>query len=161
MAFLHVVIERTEEEKPLFLFGDLTKTELKRRFIRPYKLARSVLKENRVVNLSCVTSVHVIETDKPLDVALKHLRVESNERIDSLNRESGGVFIISAGSGWVAEDIVHCGRDVTAQYVTSPPGEGTLASHALAFLHNPWVLRVGGGLLIIVVGGFVVRWLWT
>lgn len=158
MAFLHVVIEREEDEKPLFLFGDLTKAELKRRFLRPYKLAKSVLKENRVVNLAGVTAVHVIETDKPLDAALRQLRVESNERIDRINRESGGVFIISAGSGWVDEDVVHCGHDVTAQYVTSPPGEGTLASRALALLHNPWVLRVGGGLLVIVVGGFVVRW---
>lgn len=116
MAFLHVVIERAEDNKPLFLFGDLTKAELKKRFLRPYKLAKPVLKENRVVDLAGVTGVHIIETDKPLDAALKQLQVESNERIDRFNREAGGVFIVSAGSGWVNEDVVHCGEDVTAKF---------------------------------------------
>jgi hypothetical protein len=161
MAFLHVVIERMGDDKPLFLFGDLSKAEFKKRFLRPYNLARPVLKENRVVNLASVTAVHVIETKKPLDAALKQLQVESNERVGRLNRESSGVFIVSVGSGWVNEDIVHCGEDVTTKYVTSPPGEGTPASRALALIHNPWVLRVGGGLAVIVIGGFVVRWLWA
>lgn len=161
MAFLHVVIERADDNKPLFLFGDLRKAELKNRFLRPYGLAKPVLKENRVVNLASVTAVHIIETEQPLDAALKQLQVESNERIDRFNRESGGVSIVSAGSGWVNEDIVHCGEDVTTRYVTSPPGEGTPASRALALIHNPWVLRVGGGLAVIVIGGFVVRWLWA
>ncbi|MCC5879711.1 MAG: hypothetical protein JJU03_07445 [Idiomarina sp.] len=161
MAFLHVVIERADGDKPVFLFGDLSKAELKKRFIRPYSLAKPVLKENRVVNLANVTVVHIIETEQPLDAALKLLQVESNERIDRLNRESTGAFIVSAGSGWVNEDIVHCGEDVTARYVTSPPGEGTPASRALALIHSPWVLRVGGSLAVIVIGGFVVRWIWA
>lgn len=62
--------------------------------------------------------MYVIETDKPLAAALEQLQAESKERID--------------------KQIVDCGEDVTNQYMTSPPGEGTLASLVWALFHNPW-----------------------
>ncbi|MDP0562006.1 MAG: hypothetical protein QS721_06630 [Candidatus Endonucleobacter sp. (ex Gigantidas childressi)] len=152
MTYLHVVIKRSEDVKPLFLFGDLTEKDLKRRFLRQYQLGKSVLKENQVVNLGNVVVVEIIRTSDPLKEALKNLQKKSNDRIDQMNRESSGFMIISVGSGWVNEDIVHCGEDVTLKYVSAPPGGGTPITKIIAFIHSPWVLSLGGGIALIVIG---------
>ena len=159
MTYFHVVVERSGNSKPLFLFGDLSDKDLRRRFLRQYQLGKSVLKENRVIDLGHVVAVQIIRTTEPLEKALKRLQKESNEQIEHLNRESNGLVIISAGSGWVNEDIVHCGEDVTPQYVTAPPGDGTPMTKIIAFLHSPWVLSIGGGLALLVISIFVARWL--
>jgi hypothetical protein len=100
-----------------------------------------------------------METSEPLDDALKRLQKESRERIDRLNRESDSVVIISAGSGWQEKDVVECGKEVTGKYIIGPPGEGTWLTKISAILHNPWVLSIGGGLALIVIGAIIKKWL--
>ena len=54
MDLYHVVVEIHGEKKPLFLFGDLSKSDLRKRFLNPYYLGKPVLKKNQVVDLSRV-----------------------------------------------------------------------------------------------------------
>jgi len=158
MDLYHVVVEIHGEKKPLFLFGDLSKSDLRKRFLNPYYLGKPVLKKNQVVDLSRVVSVQIRMTKSSASSELEDLKAKSKAEIDELNRGSGMVFI-GFGRGYADEDIVECGTDVTAEFVKAPPGQGTAVSKLVGFLHNPWVLRVGGGIVLIVVGFLLAKWL--
>lgn len=148
MAYFHVVVEKESMSVRTFLYGDLSRHELKRRFIKPYLLAQAVLKGNEVIELRDVKRVWVIETTENLESTLKQLQKTSNVAIDRINSNNEGFLIISAGSGWREEDILQCGQDVTSQFIDSPPGVGTLGSHIVSFINNPWAYGVGVALLI-------------
>lgn len=151
MKLYHVVVEIHGEKKPLFLFGDLSESDLRKRFLNPYYLGKPVLKKNQIVDLSRVASVHIRMTKSSAISELEDLKAKSKAEIDELNRGSGMVFI-GFGRGYADEDIVECGIDVTAKFINAPPGQGTGLSKFAGVLHNPWVLRVGGGTVLIIIG---------
>jgi hypothetical protein len=55
--------------------------------------------------------------------------------------------IVSAGRGYHPGDIVEAGSDVTADFIAGAPGYKS-SSPATRFLSNPWVLAIGGGLMV-------------
>ena len=65
---------------------------------------------------------------------------------------------MSAGSGWHNEDIAECGTDVTSKYISAPPGLGTWLTKSGALLNSPWVLRVLGGVALLVFGLVIKQW---
>ncbi len=157
--YLHVVIENSDSKEPLLLYGDLSEKDLRRKFLRNYQLGKSVMKNNQVVDLSTVTSVKIIKTSVTLDAAFEQLQKDSNERIDKLNRESSSLVIVSAGRGWKREHIAECGKEVTDKYISEPPGQGTWLTWVGTILKNPWMLSIGGGLILVVLGAIVRKWL--
>lgn len=152
--YFHVVITLKDKSKAMFLYGDMTEAELRKKFLKPYKLGKAVLKENEVVNLADVTAVDIIETDAPLQDELKKIQIESGRKIDEINSSNSGVFIMSLGAGYHDEDIVGGGTKVTDRYITTPPGSGTIGSSFLERLHNPWVLGIGIPVLL-ALGAFL------
>lgn len=156
--YLHVVIESPDSKGPLFLYGDFSERDLRRKFLRNYQLGKSVMKDSQVVDLSKITSVKIIKTSVTLDAALEQLQKDSNERIDRLNRESSSLAIVSPGRGWKQEHITECGEEVTDKYISEPPGQGTWLTSLSTILGNPWVLSIGGGLVLLVLGAIVKKW---
>lgn len=158
VEYLHVVIEGADSKGPLLLFRDLSEKELHRKFLRPYRHGKSIVKNNQVIDLSKVTSVRVIKTSVNLDAALEQLQKNSSERIDRLNRASTSIELFSPGRGWKDEHITECGEEITGKYISEPPGQGTLLTLAGAILKNPWAVRVGGGLILIGLGAILKKW---
>lgn len=158
MDLYHVVVEIHGEKKPILVFGDLSKSELRKRFLKPYSLGKSVLKKNQVVDLSKVVAVYIRMTKASMTDELEGLKAKSKAEIDELNRGSGIVFV-GFGRGYAGEDISECGVDVTDEFIKTPPGQGTTFSKLIELLHNPWALRIGGGIILIIVGFILVKWL--
>lgn len=152
-GFLHVVVKLSGEPKPRCLFSDLSSSDLRSKFVRPYRSGQSIMVGNRVVSLSQVTEVRIIQTAANMATSLKEVQRESLNRIERFNREVHGAFLISAGSGWEDEDIVETGEDVTANYVQGPPGHGLSgwAGTAIAFAKDQWVVTIGGGLMLLLI----------
>ncbi len=144
-AYLHVVLVLEGSEQRVFLFGDLSERDLKKRFLHYYHLGKPVLKNNEVINLAQVKSVHIIETEDPKEESLKKLQIKSKKDIDDFNRTSQSLVLIGPGAGWDDDEIVECGKDVTSRFISAPPGQGTWSTKLLAVLHSPWLLKLIGG----------------
>ena len=78
--YLHVVITIKGSNDSIFLYGDMSEKDLKKKFLSKYHLAKPVLKESKVIDLSQIDSVKIIETTDNMSTALEKLQKESNEK---------------------------------------------------------------------------------
>ncbi len=151
MGFLHVLISWKPSDDFECVLSDLSTKELKRRFIKPYRSGKSILIEGRVLPLAELFSVKVICTDRDIDAELQDLQERSQQEIREFNRNSD-ILLVSPGRGHSDEDIVECGKDVTNEYLSGPPGSSRAAWE---LLHNPWVVTLVGGFLVAAAIGLV------
>ncbi len=158
-TYYHVLCEFGDDKEAKLIFSDLSKRQLRKKFIYKYRLGSELFLEGRVLSLMSVKSVQVIRTALPIEKELKKLQKESGERIDRINRESNSFKLVSVGSGWHQEDIVESGENVVSQFISESPGQGTLITRTIAFLHNAWVLRLGSGVILIIVA-LIIKRLW-
>jgi hypothetical protein len=122
------------------------------------KDGKDIFSSGEILPIASISRVKVIKTDDPKDIELEKLRKESRNKTDEFNRNSS-VVLISLGRGYHDEDIIHCGNDVTSEFIDTAPGEGTRLQRFIKALHNPWVVRIGGGVLLIVGGWLLSKWL--
>lgn len=147
MPYYHVFAEFEDKDASVeTIFMDLMEADLKTRFLKPYKKGTSLISGNRVMPVTKMSKIYVIRTERESKAELLDLQKTSREQIDRLNRDSSGVFFLSLGSGYADADIREVGIDVTATYVTTPPGngaEGTPIKLAKWVLTNAWGVAAG------------------
>lgn len=85
-------------------------------------------------NISIVSTV-IRKTVRTSEEERKGIQEQSRRAVDEFNRTSASVTLISIGYGYVAEDIVEAGVDVTAAYIASPPGQKKASFLRLVFNH--------------------------
>ena len=145
MEYFHVLVATTESPSNLeCILSDLDRKALKHRFIKPLTKSRDLNIEGRIVRRPDLAVVRIQQTDEPSDVVLGKLKETSRAEIESFNRQSRGAILVSAGHGHSRDDLHMVGTDVTSQFLAhdlSPLGSG-------GFWSNPWVVTVGGGLLL-------------
>lgn len=154
MAYHHVIAKVGQNDKFCVLFADLSLAELKKRFIAPYERGISFFSGNDLVTPTDLRSVQVVKTERTEQEEREHINKESCAQIDKINRESTGMVIISAGSGYDPEDIVEAGEDITHSVIKGPPG----------FRAGKWgtstkVLAWVAGIVAVVVAAGVIKWL--
>lgn len=148
MPFHHVLITLSNTPNEWrCLFVDLSERELESRFLAPYRKGADILLSGEVIRLLDVRKVQVIRTNRNSETELKDLQDSSYAEVQRLNRLSPGVAFISAGRGYQQEDIAELGKDMTDHFVKGAPGHAPPFSFRDA-LNNPWVLTIGGGLLV-------------
>lgn len=148
MAYFHVLLRLDKADLDYEeIFSDLSESELKDRFLKPYRNAKDILVDGRVVKASQITSVLIVRTKETNDVTRELINNDSLNRISEMNREPDSMVIISPGSGYDPEDILEEGENVTADYVDSPPGSGNGIDWAFVVNH-PWVVTIAGGLAL-------------
>lgn len=150
--YLHAVAWlKSAPDAAIFLFGDLSERELEKTFLRPYRLGKKILANNRVYDVNEFSAVSIIATESPKDVAIAEYLRSDREATERLNRNST-VFFMGRWSGPEDVDVLEVGENVTGRYVNCPPGEGrTLAD----IVNHPWVLTVIGGVIAAVVAGAI------
>lgn len=153
--FYHVVVSisgsDTNEE---LLFSDLSKAELKRRFLNSYKNGKDIFVNKKILSTKDINSISITLTKQTSKNTLVNVRNEADRNPDSMLSLIGALGSLDPAS------IIHHGADVTDIFIKSPPGTGTVNHNFLKFLNSSWVLRiVGGGLLIFI--GVVAKDLWT
>jgi hypothetical protein len=129
------------------MFTDLTERDLRTRFLLPYSKGQSFLCGNEVVEPSIIKKVTLVKTARASAAELKDIQDKSWREVEEFNRNSP-VVLISAGRGYDAEDIAEAGEDVTAQFVSGPPGHGGHWGIVSAVVNHPWVSAIGTGLAV-------------
>ncbi|WDZ81055.1 hypothetical protein PWG15_25240 (plasmid) [Ensifer adhaerens] len=147
--YFHVVAwTRQSTEDPIFLFGDLSETQLKRQFVRPYRIGGKLHLGQRVLNAAELTRVMIIETLEPKAEVLKALQERSLRQIEEVNLHTSWEYWVSTGYGWDDDDITYAGNDVTARYVRGRPGSPSLLYQ---IAHSHWLRVVGAGLVLLAI----------
>jgi len=147
MTFFHVLVKfKPAPDTVRCIFSDLSRKDLESRFLKPYRAGRSTLSGSEVIHTSDIAWTQIMETARDSAEELKDIQAKSWKDIEEFNRNSS-VVLISAGHGYDAEDIVDAGTDVTSQFITSPPGEGS--SLIMRIMNHQWVVVVIGGLIVI------------
>ncbi|MET3928579.1 hypothetical protein L3D22_01175 [Lysobacter soli] len=122
MEYYHVIAKLEGEQRFRVLFVDLNVWNLKRRFISPYDRGKSFFVGNELIDSNKICHVQIIRTTDPNEIVRKEINRIDNQRIDAWNRESHGVFFVTAGAGHEPEDIAMGGDDVTKEFIAGQPG---------------------------------------
>ncbi|MBE0614869.1 MAG: hypothetical protein IH604_14460 [Burkholderiales bacterium] len=155
MTFFHVLVKfKSAPDKARCVFSDLSRKDLESKFLKPYRAGRSTLSGAEVIETGNIAWTQIMETERGTAEELKDIQAKSWKDIEEFNRNSS-VVLISAGHGYDAEDIVDAGNDVTSQFITSPPGEGS--SVIIKIMNHQWVIAVIGGLIVAGLAAWL-RW---
>lgn len=152
-AYFHVVAKLGQSEKYQRLFADLSESELKERFVRPYEKGAGFFSGNDLIDPRDLRSILIVRTGRAEQVERDDINRNDLDRIEKMNRSSSVVFI-SAGRGYDPEDIAQAGEDVTHSFIKGPPG-----FRAARFEPSIKVLGWIGGIIAAVVAAGIVKWL--
>ena len=144
MKFHHVTVKTKLSESWSCLFKDLSKPELKKSFVKPYKLGKSIFYDGKILSSLDIIEVKINITENNLKSELAKVQDESIESIRKMN--ASGIPVLSLGWGYRDHEINNVGENVTSYFIDCPPGGGTYKSLAADFIKHPWVVRVLGGL---------------
>ncbi|WP_143104318.1 hypothetical protein [Nitrosospira multiformis] len=104
---------------------------------------------------SRINSVSIVETDRNIASELKSIQDKSWKEIRDFNNAYNSIFYFGLGRGYEMEDIVEAGRDVTAIYISVPPGQQNSWSFTWHLLNHPWITSICTSLIV----GALLFWL--
>ena len=146
-AFYHVLIADGEKPDELReVFKDRDEKELKRMVVNPYKKGTSLICGNEIIPVLQIKKIYIVRTAQ----CNQDEREAMLSMVDRLSWRKGSEFL-NLDFGRKPEDILHAGEDVTSKYITAPPGSAFLKR----LLSNPWVVAVGGGVLVYILGSIL------
>jgi len=149
MSFYQVLIAiEPQPDKLRCILRDLSEPRLLAQFVEPYRKGRDLVCGNEIIPIASLRKVHVVRTERDDAEERESLNAKSRRELEAINREPGGVVFLSLGRGYDPEDILEVGEDVTAGYISGPPGAAQDPSPVLRFLSNQWIVAVGTGLIV-------------
>ncbi|PPT78288.1 hypothetical protein XaplCFBP3122_03115 [Xanthomonas arboricola pv. populi] len=155
--FHHVFVTLKGADKKQALFVDLSSSELKKRFVRPYKRGKPVLLIDRtVVQTRDITWTSICVTPQAAEPTLERLQEDSRRHTDELNNRGGPVMFMGH-LFWSNEDLIGEGADVTGSYIYGPPGEASVYSRLGSWLADN-VGKALIGLLFAIALAFLLAW---
>jgi hypothetical protein len=155
MRYLHVTIKTNNSDGWLCIFKDLAVSDLRKKFVKPYRLGNSIYYDGNILSQNEITQIKINETEKLHEDELNVVQEESYKEVQEFNRTSSSVVLISAGHGYNDYEINECGKDVTDSFISTGPGSGTPLTVAGEFIKHPWVVRVVGGLVFVAVAAYL------
>lgn len=155
MSYLHVTIKTKSSNGWLCIFKDLSVSDIKKKLVKPYKLGKPIYYDGNILPPNEITQIKINETEKTHEEELKIVQDESYKEIQEFNRTSSSVVLLSAGNGYSDYEINECGKDVTSSYISTGSGVGTASTVVAEFIKHPWVVRVVGGLMFLVVAAYL------
>lgn len=148
MSYHHILVSFSDEPKKLrCVLSDLPKQDVQKRFATPYSKGKDILCGNEIIHVAKISTVQIIRTDRDIETELSDIQEKSFKEIEEFNRNTESVALISIGRGHDKEDIVEAGVDVTSDFIAGAAGYAS-TNKLVRLLHNPWVVRVGGGLIL-------------
>jgi hypothetical protein len=155
MSYLHVTIKTKSSNDWICIFTDLSKADLKKNLVRPYRLGKSIFYDGNILSSNEISKIKIIETEKSHEEELKTVQDESYRQVQESNRSSSAVFLMSIGHGYRDYEINECGKDITNKYISTGPGTGTVLTAIAKFIRHPWVVRVVAGLVFVAAAAYL------
>jgi hypothetical protein len=154
MSFLHVTIKNRTDDGWHCIFKDLSQAELKKKLVTPYRLGKDIFYDGNILQPGEISQIKINNTDSRHEEELKLVQEESYRKVQEFNATSS-VTLVSIGSGYNDYEINQCGREVTANYISSGPGGGTTFTAIGDFIKHPWVVRIVGGLVFLALAFYI------
>jgi hypothetical protein len=151
MSYYHVTIQTKNSENWICIFKDLSEADLKKNFLKPYKLGNSIYSNGNILSPTEIIQIIINKTDNKHEDELKAVQDESYREVVDYNRRNPHTLLVSAGRGHNDYEINECGDNVTDKFISSGPGHGTPLTIFSEFIKHPWVVRIVGGLILIAV----------
>lgn len=149
MPFYQILVAiEPEPDKLRCLLRDLSEPQLLAQFVKPYRSGRDLICGNQIVPVTALRKIHIIRTAREDEREREALNEKSLKEIEAINRKPGGLLFLSPGRGYEPEDIFEVGADVTAEFISGPPGVTYGQNRLSHLLSNPWVVAVGTGLIV-------------
>jgi hypothetical protein len=141
--FFHVVVWlKPAPTVARLVFCDLSESELKSRFLKPYRRGTQIVVSGEVIDLKEISSVTISKTQKAKDQEMDALRQASRASVEKLNRESNWVVFIGSPAHY-DEEIASVGENVTDRFVPSAPGSSTFLTSL-----QPWFVGIGTTMIL-------------
>src|SRR6185437_9897163 len=156
MAFYHVLIATDQDPNGLReVFRDLTKKELKRNVVKPYRQGTSLTCGNEIIPFSRIGTIHIVETTASNEVERDAMHGRAAQEIEDFNRNSTSLVRFSTGRGYDPRDIIECGRDVKETFIPGFPGS---AERRREHMHRMIAVAAASTSLVGSVWGFMHWW---
>jgi hypothetical protein len=153
MSFYQVLVAvEPEAGKLRCIATDLSEPQLLARFVKPYRNGTDLICGNEIVLITALRKIHIVRTAREDQQERNDLNAKSLKEIEAINREPGGVVFLSLGRGYDPDDILEVGTDVTAEFISGPPGGAHNQSRISRLLSNPWVQGIGISLIAAAIG---------
>lgn len=149
MFHVFVRIKGSEKDRPLLL--DLSESELRSKFVDPYLDGKDIFDNGSITRITDISKVTVLSSELTSAETLRKIATDHQAEIDRIRREEGQNVMGSYRGRETAELIEYC-KNVTSERIVRAPGTGTRKTKFLKLLHNPWIVRVGGGGLLLIIG---------
>lgn len=150
--YFHVVVELSGKSGRVFLFGDLSREELKRTFLRPYRLGKDFFIKAEVIKTQDIQKVAIIKSHVKKDDVLLAIQADSKAKLQQSS------FVVMLPWGYSDEEVadagsVGLGRDVTDDFLTIAPGQMDWVDRFKATIEDKVVPGLIGGLLLAILIG--------
>lgn len=153
MSFYQVLVAvEPEPGKLRCVLTDLSEPQLRAQFVESYRKGRDLVCGNEIIPIASLRKVHVVRTERDDAQERESLNAKSLREIEAINRQPGGVVFLSLGRGYDPEDILEVGADVTAEFISGPPGGAHDKDVLSRLLSNPWVQGIGISLIAAAIG---------
>jgi len=151
--FFHVVIESNSEKS--LLYKDLTKSDLKRKLVSPYKKNIKIFKEGLVVNPNDISSIKIISTREPHGIEIKNFI--KKKRKDRLEFNRGSRLKIIGPVYGEELDIEFICEIVTDKFISEAPSENIFNPKKSLYKNSSKIII---GIVISVLSAIIIRLLW-
>ena len=155
MFHVFIISKGADEFHELFL--DLSETELRQKFVNPYLDGEDIYDKGSITRISDIARVAVLRSELSAKETLDKLAADHQAELARIKHEEG-LNVLGSYRGRKITELFECCEDVTEQKIARAPGAGTPRTKFVRFLHNPWVVRVGGGLLLVLLGVVIGRY---
>lgn len=157
MTYLHVTIKK-KSNSWLCVFKSLSKSDLKKKFVKPYKLGEAIYYDGNILLPSEITQVKITKTEKSHNEELEVVQEESYKKVQDFNRTNQSITLISAGHGYNDYEINECGKNVTREYISSGPGVGTSFTKIAEFIKHPLVICIVSAVCAVIGAWWIQQW---
>jgi len=135
-VLFHVIVSFGDDEKKEVIFKDIIEPDLKKLFIKPYKTGNNLFVKSKIRPTKSISYVKVIATEyshkESVDLEIKKAESSGDEL------KTVFTFMYSMDDSCVEG----FGKDVTPNYISTPPGQGTIISR---IFNNQYFFRIGTG----------------
>jgi|GEM_PF-1723810 hypothetical protein len=147
--YFHVVTQDLNKSEQV-LFRDLSKKELKKHFLKPFKNGRNLFINGTIYKNAEIKKVQIIKTEVHFQKTLDIYEDQQNNSRNKLNNEQYGSGVVFVGPYFSQDiDIIDCGENVTTEFLKLPPSNQP--SFLASIFKNPWFIRIVGGIILAVI----------
>ena len=147
--YFHVVTQYLNNSEQV-LFRDLSKKELKKLFLKPFKNGKNLLISGSIYKNEDIKKVQIIKTEDHFQKTLDNYVDQQNEsKTRSNNEQYGGGLVFFPPYISKDTDIIDCGENVTTEFLKFPPSNQP--SFLASIFKNPWFIGIVRGIILAVI----------